>query len=98
MGISYSNVLILWDAWTLHDLDRCSMCPDAIAEGQPSISIIINDEIVYSVGSDCTNLSTQESMPDYSFIQSEADTILFCAYAVLRDTGYSGPVVADTDS
>ncbi len=33
-GISYSNVLILRDAWTLHDLDHCSVCPDAIAEGQ----------------------------------------------------------------
>ena len=44
MGISYSNVHILRDAWTLHDLDRCSVCPDAIAEGQPSISIIDNDD------------------------------------------------------
>ena len=44
MGISYSNVLILRDAWTLHDLDSCSVCPDAIAEGQPSISIIDNDD------------------------------------------------------
>ena len=45
MGISYSNVLILRDAWTLHDLDR-SVCPDAIAEGQPSISIIDNDDFL----------------------------------------------------
>ena len=37
-------------------------------------------------------------MPDYSFIQSEADTILFSVYAVLRDSGYSGPIVADTDT
>ena len=37
MGISYSNALILRDAWTLHDLDRCSVCPDAIAEGVLSI-------------------------------------------------------------
>ena len=54
-------------------------------------------EIVYSVGSDCTNLSTQESMPDYSFSQSEANTILISAYAVLLTVG---PVVissADTD-
>ena len=43
----------------------------------------VDAEIVYSVGSDCTNLSTQESMPDYSFSQSEADTILISAYAVL---------------
>ena len=46
MGISYSNILILRDAWTLHDLDRCSVCPDAIAEGQPSISIIDNDNFL----------------------------------------------------
>ena len=46
MGISYSNVLVLRDAWTLHDLDRCSVCPDAIAEGQPSISIIDNDDFL----------------------------------------------------
>ena len=61
----------------------------------------VDTEIVYSVGSKCTNLSTQEFMPDYSFSQSEADTILFSAYAVLRDSGYSGPVVidsADTDT
>ena len=39
-------------------------------------------------------------MPDYSFIQSEADTIHFSAYAVLQHSGYStsGRVVADTDT
>ena len=61
----------------------------------------VHAEIVYSVGSNCTNLSTQESMPEYSFSQSEADTILFSAYAVLRNSGFSGPVVidsADTDT
>jgi hypothetical protein len=52
-------------------------------------------EIVYSVGSHCTNLSTQQPMPNYSFDQSEADTILFSIYAVLRESGYSGPVVID---
>ena len=58
-------------------------------------------EIVYSVGSHCTNLSTKQPMENYSFDQSEADTILFSAYAVLRESGYSGPViidVADTDA
>ncbi len=34
-------------------------------------------------------------MQNYSFDQSEADTILFSAYAVLRESGYSGPVVID---
>lgn len=53
-------------------------------------------EIVYSVGSHCTNLSTQQPMPNYNFDQSEADTVLFSAYAALRESGYSGPVVVDT--
>ena len=59
-------------------------------------------EIFYSVGSHCTNLSTQQHiMENYSFEQSEADTILFSTYAVLRESGYNGPVVidvADTDA
>jgi len=46
IGITYSNVLILQDAWTLHNLDSCSVCPDAIAEGQPGISIVDNDDIL----------------------------------------------------
>ena len=40
-------------------------------------------------------------MLDNSFSQSEADTILFSAYTLLRDCGYNGPVVidsADTDT
>ena len=60
----------------------------------------VDAEIVYSVGSHCTNLSTQQLMPNYCFDQPEADTILFSTYAVLRESGYSGPVVidaADTD-
>ncbi|KAG0720810.1 hypothetical protein GWK47_047693 [Chionoecetes opilio] len=55
----------------------------------------VDAEIIYSVGSNCTNLSTQQSMQNYSFDQSEADTVLFSAYAVLRESGYTGPVVID---
>ena len=61
----------------------------------------VDAEIVYSVGSHCTNLFTQQQIQNYSFNQSESDTILFSAYAALRESGYSGPVVidtADTDS
>ncbi len=46
MGISYSNVLLLRDVWTMHDLKRCSVCPDEIAEGEASISIIDNDDFL----------------------------------------------------
>lgn len=61
----------------------------------------VEPEIVYSVGSHCTNLSTQQPMQNYSFDQSEADTILFSTYALLRESGCSDPVVidaADTDA
>ncbi len=44
LGISYSNVLYLRDVWAMHDLEQCSICPSAIAEGEPSISIIDNDD------------------------------------------------------
>lgn len=46
MGISYSNVLLLRDVWTMHKLEQCSVRPDEIAEGQPSISIIDNDDFL----------------------------------------------------
>ena len=52
-----------------------------------------------TVGSNCTNMSTQQSMQNYSFDQS--DTFIFSAYAVLREFCYTGPVVidaADTDA
>ncbi|KAI4816806.1 hypothetical protein KUCAC02_009112 [Chaenocephalus aceratus] len=55
----------------------------------------VDVEIVYSVGSHCTNLSTQQPMQNYSFDQSDADTVLFSTYVVLRESGYSGPVVID---
>ena len=61
----------------------------------------VDAETIYSVGSHGTNVSTQQPVQNYSFYQSEADTVLFFAYAVLRESGYSGPVVigaADTDA
>ena len=46
MGISYLNVLLLRDVWTMHDIERCSVCFDEIAEGETSISIIDNDDFL----------------------------------------------------
>ena len=43
----------------------------------------------------CINLSIQQSMDQYSFDQSEADTITYSFYAVLYESGYAGPVVID---
>ena len=61
----------------------------------------VDAENIYSVGSHCTNLSTQQPMQYYSFDLSEADSVLFPTYAVLRESGNSDPVVvdaADTDA
>jgi len=44
MGISYPNVLFLYDNWTMHDLEQCSVCSDEINEGEPSISITGNHD------------------------------------------------------
>ena len=57
----------------------------------------VEAEIIYSVGTNCTNLSTQELMPVYNFNQAEADTIILSVYTVLRERGYNGPVVSDAD-
>ena len=50
----------------------------------------VDAEIVDSVGSHKTTLSTQEPMQNYKSDHSEADTFLF--------TAYSGRVVVDTDA
>ena len=46
----------------------------------------VDAEIIYSVGPHYTNTATDSE---------HADTVLFSAYAVLRESGYSGPVVID---
>ena len=35
-------------------------------------------------------------MQDYSFSQSEADTILLTAYTLFQDSSFNGPVVIDS--
>ena len=72
------------------------MCPDAIDEGRYSqVSVLNYDEIVYSVGSDCTNLNQCRITVSFNLRQTPFS---FHVYAVLRDSGYSGPIVADTDT
>ena len=39
-------MLLLCDVWAMHDLELCSVCPDEIAEGELSISIIDNDDFL----------------------------------------------------
>ena len=44
IGISYPNMLLLRDIWTMHDLEQCAICLNEIADGKTSISIIDNDD------------------------------------------------------
>ena len=56
--------------------------------------------LLYSVGAECVNLSSDNVQHDLAFNQCEADTIILSFYTALRASGYSDPVVidaADTD-
>ena len=38
----YASVLLLKDAWAVHDLQLCSVSPNEIAEGKPGV--IVDDD------------------------------------------------------
>ena len=42
--ISYASVLLLKDAWAVHELQLCSDCPNEIAENKPGVIIVDNDD------------------------------------------------------
>jgi len=42
--INYASVLLLKDAWAVHDLQICFDCPKEIAEGKPGVIIVDNDD------------------------------------------------------
>ena len=42
--LSYASVLLLRDAWAVHDLQRCTACPHEIAEDRPGVVIVDNDD------------------------------------------------------
>ncbi|XP_028404399.1 uncharacterized protein LOC114527028 [Dendronephthya gigantea] len=60
----------------------------------------LHQVFIYSVGKECTNVSSAVVLQDLSFDQCEADTIILSVYAALRASGNNDPVVidaADTD-
>jgi len=56
----------------------------------PDFARNTNIDVIYSIGSHCTNFSSQQNMDQYSFGQSEVDTIIFSFYVVLCESGYAG--------
>ena len=60
----------------------------------------IMQEMLYSVGEECTSLSSGTSMDELSFSQFEAGTIMLSCYVTFRSQGIDDPFVidaADTD-
>ncbi|CAB3976667.1 Hypothetical predicted protein [Paramuricea clavata] len=44
VGINYSSVLLLRDAWAVHGIQLCSECPNEIAEKTPGVIVVDNDD------------------------------------------------------
>lgn len=44
LGISYRDVLALYESWAMHDIKANSTCPDALADGFPGNCILDNDD------------------------------------------------------
>ena len=42
--INYASVLLLKDAWAVHDLQLCADYPNEIAEDKPGVIIVDNDD------------------------------------------------------
>lgn len=55
----------------------------------------VQGDIIYCEGEVSTNLSTGVANGDYVFKHPEADTMLLSAYAKVRTTNYTGPLVLD---
>ena len=57
----------------------------------------VHGDIIYCEGETSTNLSTGVANGDYVFRHLEADTMLLSAYAKVRASKYTGPVVLDCE-
>ena len=57
----------------------------------------MHGDIIYCEGETSTNLSTGVANGDYIFRHPEADTMLLSAYAKVRASKYTGPVVLDCE-
>ncbi|KAG0725586.1 hypothetical protein GWK47_038368 [Chionoecetes opilio] len=44
LGITYKNVLNLFDAWAKFDIETNRACPDELAMGQPGTAVMDNDD------------------------------------------------------
>ena len=45
--ISYADILLLYDFWTLQDVELSAECPAELTEGKPAIAVCDNDDFPY---------------------------------------------------
>ena len=57
----------------------------------------VQGEVIYCEGKTAENLSTGELDSSFAFKQAEADTMILTSYSTIRDNGYSGDVVIDSE-
>ena len=78
------------------------------AENKNSIKVLVKQrfrvrvvevqgEVIYCEGKTAENLSTGELDSSFAFKQAEADTMILTSYSTVRDNGYSGDVVIDSE-
>ena len=53
-------------------------------------------QTLYSVGPACTDLKTQNQVPQFALNHAEADTMMFTAYSLIRETFPNLDIVMDT--
>ena len=66
LGISYKDVLLVYDAWAVHDLQLSSSCPYELARGVPATDILDNDDFKTDT---LTGTATQAHRTTVMYIQ-----------------------------
>ena len=68
-GISYNDVLMLRDFWAYNELTQSSNCPVELAEGEPAIMIVDNDNFRMDT---LTGSAPQANRTNVMFVQPES--------------------------
>ena len=69
LGISYNDVMMLRDLWAVNDLTHSLDCPFEIAEGEPAIAIVDNDNFRMDT---LTGAGPQANRTNLMYVQPES--------------------------
>ena len=68
IGISYNDIMMLRDLWAYNDLRQSLNCPAELAEGEPAVCILDNDNFRMDT---LTGAAPQANRTNVMFIQPE---------------------------